>query len=235
MPENRLNYGETVLNSVTKEHIDRLLDASETQEHVFWGKELIVSYRLPNGFTIAGRAACVDPTNFDLEKGRAIARKDAERQLWELEGYLLQHRIAGTAAMSLGELVARSFDNEKTNLSEIEKRKLFEVKIGGVAGRVQTGENSFVEMTSTPSETIEAIFQKEGEKIFLVPSPAKDVVSRSGALIGNSFSIAQYNPAWNQINPIDNVKRSQRYRVTIMDSFKPLGECTVLNAEAIDE
>ncbi len=77
-------------NSVTQDHIDALLNASDTQEHIFWGKELVVSYRLPNGFTISGRAACVDPANFDLEIGRKIARESVEHQLWQFEGYRLQ-------------------------------------------------------------------------------------------------------------------------------------------------
>ncbi len=77
-------------NSVTQEQINSLLDTADTQEHIFWGKELVVSYRLPNGFTVTGRAACVDPANFDLEIGRKIARESVEHQLWQLEGYRLQ-------------------------------------------------------------------------------------------------------------------------------------------------
>jgi Phage protein (N4 Gp49/phage Sf6 gene 66) family len=81
---------------VTQEEIDALLDASETQEHTFWEKELIVSYRLPCGFTVSGHAACVDPANFDLKIGQAIAREDAANQLWKLEGYRKQLEMAKT-------------------------------------------------------------------------------------------------------------------------------------------
>jgi Phage protein (N4 Gp49/phage Sf6 gene 66) family len=84
-------------NRVTQEQIDGLLDAAETEEHTFWGKELIVSYRLPCGFTISGHGACVDPANFDPAIGRRVARQDASNQLWLLEGYLLQHRLHGLA------------------------------------------------------------------------------------------------------------------------------------------
>lgn len=80
-------------NRVTQARVDELLDAAETQEHVFWGKELVVSYRLPSGFTILGRAACVDPANFDIEIGRKYAREQAEHQLWQLEGYLKQIEV----------------------------------------------------------------------------------------------------------------------------------------------
>ena len=82
-----------IKNSVTIEQIDKLLDEADTQEATFWGKEHIVSYKLKNGFTILGRAACVDPANFDLEVGRKLARKQVIDQLWGFEGYLLQQKL----------------------------------------------------------------------------------------------------------------------------------------------
>lgn len=81
------------MNTVTQEQISHLLNNAETQEHVFWNKELVVSYKLPNGFTVLGRAACVDPANFNLQVGRCVARADVEKQLWQLEGYLLQNKL----------------------------------------------------------------------------------------------------------------------------------------------
>lgn len=80
-------------NSVTLEQIEAKLDASTTQEHTFWGKEHQVSYRLPCGFTVTGRSACVDPANFDVEIGRKYCREDAIKQMWLLEGYLLQNQL----------------------------------------------------------------------------------------------------------------------------------------------
>ena len=77
-------------NKVTQEQINHLLDNAPTQEHVFWEKELVVSYLLPSGFTVTGRAPCVDPKNFDIEIGRRVAREKAEDTLWQLEGYRLQ-------------------------------------------------------------------------------------------------------------------------------------------------
>lgn len=43
-------------NRVTQEEITALLDAAQTQEHTFWDKGLVVSYKLLCGFTIDGRA-----------------------------------------------------------------------------------------------------------------------------------------------------------------------------------
>lgn len=80
-------------NTVTQQSLTDLMDNAESEEHVFWGKELVISYRLPNGFTILGRSACVDPANFDLAIGQHFAREDAIKKLWALEGYLLQQRL----------------------------------------------------------------------------------------------------------------------------------------------
>jgi len=78
---------------VPYDQIKQLLDNADIEEHIFWNKELIVSYQLENGFTIAGRGAVIDPDNFNLEIGRKVARQDAERQLWQLEGYRLQWQL----------------------------------------------------------------------------------------------------------------------------------------------
>lgn len=49
---------------------------------------------LRNGFTLVGKSACASPENFDLEIGGKIAREDARRQIWALEGYLLRSKLA---------------------------------------------------------------------------------------------------------------------------------------------
>jgi hypothetical protein len=77
-------------NTVTQAEIDFLLDNAETQEHIFWDKELVISYKLPSSFTISGRAAVIDVSNFDINIGRKICRENAAHQLWQLEGYRKQ-------------------------------------------------------------------------------------------------------------------------------------------------
>lgn len=67
--------------------IAALLDAAESQEHVFFDKELVVFYRLQNGYAIAGIGSCIE---FDLEIARELARADAENKLWDLEEYRKQ-------------------------------------------------------------------------------------------------------------------------------------------------
>ena len=49
---------------------------------------------LKNGFTVVGKSACASPENFNAELGAKIAREDARKQIWALEGYLLRSKLA---------------------------------------------------------------------------------------------------------------------------------------------
>lgn len=49
---------------------------------------------LKNGYTIVGKSACASPENYDAEIGVKIAREDARKQIWALEGYLLRSKLA---------------------------------------------------------------------------------------------------------------------------------------------
>lgn len=49
---------------------------------------------MANGFAIVGTSAPADPKNFSADYGRQLARADAIRQIWPLEGYLLREQLA---------------------------------------------------------------------------------------------------------------------------------------------
>lgn len=57
------------------------------------GVTTICQATLENGFTVNGYSACVDPANFDAQMGQTVSYKDAVRQIWPLEGYLLKQRM----------------------------------------------------------------------------------------------------------------------------------------------
>lgn len=79
---------------ITPEHIE--LTIRGESYHQFPGTTVTVCcLLLANGFTVVGQSACVDPRNFDAALGRKIAREDAARQIWRLEGYLLRERLHG--------------------------------------------------------------------------------------------------------------------------------------------
>lgn len=58
--------------------------------------------QLRNGFTVTGESACVSPANFDAEKGRQIARENAEDKVWPLMGYELRTRLQAAAGDGVG-------------------------------------------------------------------------------------------------------------------------------------
>lgn len=57
---------------------------------------------LKNGFTIVGKSACASPENYDAELGHKIARDDARKQIWALEGYALKNALCGRAPFNSG-------------------------------------------------------------------------------------------------------------------------------------
>lgn len=57
------------------------------------GKVLICELTLENGFTVRGEAAVVHPKNFNQEIGEKISYENAVKQIWQLEGYLLQEKL----------------------------------------------------------------------------------------------------------------------------------------------
>lgn len=65
--------------------------------HMFFRVEdttlTICVLQLQNGMYIVGESACVSPENFDEAKGQELAFKDAEREIWLLEGYLLREKL----------------------------------------------------------------------------------------------------------------------------------------------
>ncbi len=52
--------------------------------------------QLANGYTVTGESACVSPANFDQALGEQLARTDAVRKVWALEGYLLREQLHAT-------------------------------------------------------------------------------------------------------------------------------------------
>ena len=71
------------------------IDSVITTEHFYVFPDTTVTVcllTLQNGFSVLGESACVDPTNFDKEIGKKIARENARNKVWPLEGYLLKEK-----------------------------------------------------------------------------------------------------------------------------------------------
>ena len=78
---------------ITPEHIESVIESESY--HVFPNSTFTVCLlTLSNGFNVIGESACADPANFDAGLGRRIARENAVRKIWPLEGYLLRQTIS---------------------------------------------------------------------------------------------------------------------------------------------
>lgn len=80
-------------HAVSLQSMKELLKECPYQEKVFWDKELVISWRVFTGFTVLGRAAVVDPRNFDAAIGYEVCLEDAAKQLQKFEGYVLQRTL----------------------------------------------------------------------------------------------------------------------------------------------
>jgi hypothetical protein len=115
---------------IPQEEIKTLLEQATRQELILWDKELVVAYLLPSGSLVVGRGAVLDPANFDLEKGREVAKEDAIKQLWQREGYLRQVERSDEQPSDLS-------PQQLLEQSEVHKSSLFDVAI--VSARLPSG------------------------------------------------------------------------------------------------
>lgn len=79
---------------VTLAHINRIADTART-EFIVQGTLTICIMTTADGFHLVGKSAAASPENFDEDVGRELARDDARKQLWLLEGYILKAILAG--------------------------------------------------------------------------------------------------------------------------------------------
>jgi len=76
-----------------------MIDATIVLEayHVFPGTTMTVCcLTLTNGYQVIGESACASPENFDAQIGRNLARENARRKIWSLEGYRLRSALAAS-------------------------------------------------------------------------------------------------------------------------------------------
>lgn len=74
---------------VTKEMVDAfMLPVGQKSRHC--DKVLVGTFMLANGFAVTESSACVDPANYDDDRGGTIVQGKAINRVWELLGFLLQ-------------------------------------------------------------------------------------------------------------------------------------------------
>ena len=82
------------MNTITQEHIDKIIDKTEVQIMTVYDKCTVVTAKLPNGFVIVESSACVDKANYNEEMGAQICVERIINKIWELEGYKLQCELS---------------------------------------------------------------------------------------------------------------------------------------------
>ena len=79
------------MSAVTNQTIDNRID-TVTYYRLPGTTVTICQIKMVNGFVVLGESACVNPADFDQEKGESIAHENAREKLWPLEGYLAAER-----------------------------------------------------------------------------------------------------------------------------------------------
>lgn len=83
------------MNTVTMNSILERIDT--TSYYVLPDSTItICRIKMKNGFTVLGESACVDPARFNVALGEKYSYEKAFNKIWELEGYLLAERMAGS-------------------------------------------------------------------------------------------------------------------------------------------
>lgn len=100
------------MSKVTFEQIEKKI-VDKTFTVLYDGRTTLCQLTLENGYTVLGTSACVDKSNYDQQIGEDLAYKDAVRNVWPLEGYLLAERVKRGAELlihspSMVERLARS-------------------------------------------------------------------------------------------------------------------------------
>lgn len=85
-------------NSLTKNDIDRMIEASEVNVQTIGQKNTLVRVVLPTGFELVEASACVDPANYSEEYGEEICMEKIKDRLWFLMGFILQWAHNGLKA-----------------------------------------------------------------------------------------------------------------------------------------
>ena len=82
------------MNTVTKEEIKaHILDVICNTAIEFGKPVTYVTVRMKNGFTLRESNTCIDPNNYDEEKGKQICLEKIKDKIRFLLGYVLQDKV----------------------------------------------------------------------------------------------------------------------------------------------
>lgn len=96
------------MNTVTEEHIHSII--KDEKFHRLTDVLTICVLTLTNGYVVTGESACVDPSNYNKEKGEKYAKEKALENVYMLEGYLLKDKLHNTPKDFKDRLVIEHID-----------------------------------------------------------------------------------------------------------------------------
>ena len=76
------------------DYIQQILDEAETEEHLFFNKQLVTAYRLSNGYCLLGKSDSIQGSGFMIERAREECYQDALIKLKDHECYVV-HDLHG--------------------------------------------------------------------------------------------------------------------------------------------
>lgn len=90
-------------NTITRDHIDALMAASQVDVCTKFDKVTVVTVKLPNGFVLVEASGAVDPANYSEAMGAKICLERIATKLWQFEGYQLSSRLSEAARNTPGD------------------------------------------------------------------------------------------------------------------------------------
>ncbi len=160
------------MNKITPEYIDSVIDNVRYDLPESDSTLTICIMTLKNGTEIVGKSACCSVDIYDEFIGKQIARADAVRQIWPLEGYLLKERMLYQNGKREPETKAGHEDEPELKPAQTEEEM-----------KEQIEERDTDDLPSLPSikaepETPEAIAEEVPGKITEI-TPTVDVIIES--------------------------------------------------------
>jgi len=90
--EDRIQELRLTAPRITPDHINSVI-VSKTFTVLPSGKVTVCEITLTNGFTVRGESSVVSKANFNQEIGERVSFENAVKEIWQLEGYLLQENL----------------------------------------------------------------------------------------------------------------------------------------------
>lgn len=74
-------------HKIPESAIDEIIEASAVHAFKEYDSCTVVTMRLPNGYVLVESSGCIDPAEYDHDRGVRLCMEALKRKIWQLEGY----------------------------------------------------------------------------------------------------------------------------------------------------